>query len=130
MLTTSRLTANLLVDDLDAAIEFYESKLGLRLAEREEVAPGFEQALFDVGGARLRVAHGPGGGQTTKTLVVFDVEVLEGELSTLRERGVTIEEYDLESLKTVNGIATIGAYRFAWVKDPTGNILGLSERVR
>jgi catechol 2,3-dioxygenase-like lactoylglutathione lyase family enzyme len=129
-LATSRLVANVLVDDLDAALDFYEGELGLPLVQREDVAAGFEQALFEVGGAHLRVAQAPGGGQSARTLVVFEVEDLERELLALRERGVAIEEYDLESLKTVDGIATIGSYRFAWVKDPTGNVLGLSERVR
>jgi catechol 2,3-dioxygenase-like lactoylglutathione lyase family enzyme len=129
MLTTSRLVANVHVDDLDAAVEFYGTTLGLSLAERVEVVPGFEQVLFAVGDAQICISQEPGGGESTKTLVAFDVDDLEAEVADLRGRGVVIEEYDLPSIKTVDGVATIGPYKAAWFKDPQGNILGLSARI-
>jgi hypothetical protein len=42
-------------------------------------------------------------------------------------RGVRFEEYDLGEIKTVDGLATFGPYKTAWMKDPDGNILEISE---
>jgi hypothetical protein len=41
--------------------------------------------------------------------------------------GVVFEEYDLPSLKTVNGIATVGPGKGAWFKDSEGNLLSLAQ---
>ena len=48
----------------------------------------------------------------------------------MRRRGVEPEEYDLPSIKTVNGIASWGELKAAWVKDPGGNLIGIVTRVR
>jgi hypothetical protein len=60
--------------------------------------------------------------------VVFLVEDLEEEMSELRNRGVSFEEYDLPNLKTQNGVySDSSGFRGSWVKDPDGNILGLTQ---
>jgi hypothetical protein len=36
---------------------------------------------------------------------------------------------DLPSLKTQNGVATIGSLEAAWFKDPSGNLLAVTSSV-
>jgi hypothetical protein len=60
-----------------------------------------------------------------QTVGHFEVSDLEGEMRALRERGVVFEEY--EQPKTENGVAQIGPARGAWMRDPSGNVIGLRE---
>ena len=46
---------------------------------------------------------------------------LRAEVAELRRRGVRIEDYDMPSLKTVDGIADIGFAWMAWFIDPAKN---------
>ena len=52
---------------------------------------------------------------------------LHAELDELRSRGVTIEQYDLPGMKTIDGIADVGFALYAWIVDPGGNVLGISQ---
>jgi len=61
------------------------------------------------------------------TLCAFEVPDLPATLSALRSRGVAFEEYDLPTLRTVDGIAKVGPFHAAWVKDPDGNYLGIHD---
>ncbi len=124
MLNGARLVANLRASDLERTIAFYGGKLGLALIGRREVLPGHEEALFEAGGAVLCIEGGapsPGG----QTPVSFEVDDIESAVDGLRQRGVQFEEYELPSVNTVGGIATVGAFRAAWFKDPDGTLVGL-----
>ena len=97
--------------------------LGLALIGRREVLPGHEEA-FHAGGAVLCIERGaasPGG----QTPLSFEVDDTESAIEGPRQRGVDFEDYDLPSLTTVGGIATVGTLRAAWIKDPDGTLLGL-----
>jgi hypothetical protein len=62
------------------------------------------------------------------TAVAFQVDDLDEEMEGLTERGAIFERYDLPGLKTdERGIATLGSWRGAWLKDSEGNILGIGE---
>jgi hypothetical protein len=61
------------------------------------------------------------------TAATFEVADLAKEMQELRKRGVEFEEYDLPGIKTVDGVATMGKHKGAWIKDPGGNILGLHQ---
>jgi hypothetical protein len=56
------------------------------------------------------------------------VKDLDAELAVLREKGVTIEDYDMPGLKTVDGVADVGFARAAWIIDPHGNAIGILQR--
>jgi len=58
-------------------------------------------------------------------VATFLVEAIEDEVGELRRRGVTFEEYDLPTLKTVDGVASVGPIKGAWFKDPDGNVIGV-----
>jgi hypothetical protein len=70
----------------------------------------------------------PGHTAAQHTVAVFLVEDLEEEMSELRSRGVSFEEYDLPDLKTKNGLySDSSGFKGSWVKDPDGNVLGLTQ---
>jgi catechol 2,3-dioxygenase-like lactoylglutathione lyase family enzyme len=121
----ARLGANLHTSDLDRALAFYGGKLGLELREIRELLPGHREGLLSVGGATICLEESSTVTPRTDTPVAFEVDDLDATVSRLREQGVAPEEYDLPGLKTVDGIATLGTLRVAWIADPDGNLLGL-----
>jgi catechol 2,3-dioxygenase-like lactoylglutathione lyase family enzyme len=124
MLGHARLVANFKSADLDRTISFYERTLGLRVLHRREIMPGVDEVRFEAGGGILCFESGDPQGKTND-LVGFDVDDVGATAAALREQGVVFEEYDYPSLKTVNGVATIGSMQAAWFKDPDGNLLAL-----
>jgi catechol 2,3-dioxygenase-like lactoylglutathione lyase family enzyme len=115
-----------IVDDIDAAIEFYCQQLGFQ----EEMHPAPTFAMLSNGGLRLVLSApsgGPGGGQTMPDGTVpepggwnrFQLEVsdLDATVERLREQGVRFR----------NEIVTgIGGNQIL-VEDPSGNLVELFE---
>jgi uncharacterized protein YndB with AHSA1/START domain/catechol 2,3-dioxygenase-like lactoylglutathione lyase family enzyme len=121
--------ANLKAPDLDEVVEFYGGKLGLPIVDRRSMGPGHGDVVIGVGeDATICVEVGEGG--RADTPIGFEVEDVEAIVDELRRRGVEPEEYDLPSIKTVNGIASWGDVQAAWIKDPGGNLIGIVTRVR
>ena len=129
MLRSATLLANLKASDMDEAIDFYRAKLGLELVWEGEIMPGSREALLQADGGGivcLDEGHGEPGDQSPISFAVDDVE---GTVSALRVNGVTFEEYDLPSIKTEQGIATIGTVKAAWFRDPAGNLIAIVSNV-
>jgi hypothetical protein len=55
------------------------------------------------------------------------VSDLAADIAQLRARGVKIEDYDTDDLKTVDGIADIGFALMSWFMDPGGNCRGIAQ---
>ena len=127
MLGQARVLVNLSAPDLDEAAAFYEQRLGLPLELRHEPMPGHPELRFTTGGATLCLTRGEPPQPQSKELVSFKVDDVDAAVRDLRSRGVTFEEYDLPSVKTVDGIAAIGGYRAAWFTDLGGNLFGVFE---
>ena len=117
-----------IVDDVDAAIEFYRDKLGFTLVMHP--APAF--AMLARGDLRLVLSApggGPGGGQAMPDGTVpepggwnrFAIEVtdLAGTVSELRAKGVRFR----------NEIVTGVGGRQILAEDPSGNLVELFEPV-
>jgi hypothetical protein len=49
-------------------------------------------------------------------------------MSSLRERGVVFEDYDVPGMKTTNGVATMDGLKAAWFRDTEGNFICISQR--
>lgn len=124
MLADSPIHPVLLAVDLDAAREFYASKLGLPVL----VDRGDEAVEFRCGqGTKVVVTKSTTGTADSQTQVGWVVEDLEAALAELRGRGVKIENYDLPDFKTLDGIADFGFARMAFIVDPGGNALAIME---
>ena len=113
----------LLAKDLDAAKAFYADKVGLPLlSENPHVL------CFKCGGdTRLFISKSTVGTADEQTQASWRVSDLTAEIAQLRERGVKIEDYDTDDLKTIDGIADIGFALMSWFIDPGGNCLGIAQ---
>ena len=115
----------LAVSDLDTAKRFYQHQLGL--------VPGEEEQQ----GVRYPCEHGTqifvylsrdNAGKSPATLAGWFVEDLQQTMDELASRGVVFEQYDQPGLKTDGrGIFDAGRFRAAWIKDPDGNTLALTQ---
>jgi catechol 2,3-dioxygenase-like lactoylglutathione lyase family enzyme len=125
-LSDCRLEALLAVSDLDRATRFYEHQLGLAPGVREDE------------GVRYPCAEGTGifvylspenAGRSPATLVGWFVDDLDRTMDDLASRGVAFERYDQPGIATdARGVFDAGRFRAAWIKDPDGNTMALTER--
>jgi catechol 2,3-dioxygenase-like lactoylglutathione lyase family enzyme len=124
-LNKGRVEAVAAVSDLARARAFYEQQLGLPAGVEED------------GGVRYAAAEGTAlfiylspenAGRSKATVAGWFVDDLDATVAELAERGATFEQYDQPGIKTdEHGIFANGALRAAWVKDPDGNTIALTE---
>jgi len=112
------------VADLEKAKAFYGGTLGLPLHEENRVGATFRCG----GGTFIEIYPSQFAGSARSTVAGFEVTDLDATMAELRQQAVVFEDYDLPSLKTVDGIAQLGPNRVAWFKDPDGNTIALVER--
>jgi catechol 2,3-dioxygenase-like lactoylglutathione lyase family enzyme len=117
--------ALLAVFDLARARRFYEHQLGLVPGGEEQEGVRYPCA----NGTRIFVYLSPeNAGKSPATLAGWFVDDLDRTMDELASRGVRFEQYDQPGLKTdERGVFDSGRFRAAWVKDPDGNTLGLTE---
>ena len=120
-----RISAVLCSTDLERSRAFYEKKVGLSLSP--ETIPN--HLVFECGdGTTLLVYGRPAPNKADHTQVRFWTSDVEADVEQLLGRGVTFEDYDYPTLKTVNHVATsAGIGKSAWYKDPDGNTLALFQ---
>ena len=123
MLGQSRVHPVLLSTDLAKTRAFYHDKLGLEILVDNEHALEFRCGE----GTKLVVTLSTVGTADSQTQIGWEVGDLRSELDELRRRGVTVEEYDLPDLKTVDGIADFGFAWMAWIIDPGANALSILQ---
>jgi methylmalonyl-CoA/ethylmalonyl-CoA epimerase len=108
--------------NLDAAVNFYRDILGLRFITRYD-PPGL--AFFDMGGFRLLLSATASG-----ATLYFRVVDIDDAVKTLRKRGVTfLHPPALIHRDETGEFGKKGIEEWmAFFKDPSGNILALTER--
>ena len=122
MLKKARVQTTLPAQDISRARSFYSTKLGLEPVE--ESATGL---TYECAGSRFLLFPSQGKPSGTHTQIGFVVDNVEAEVSDLKRKGLTFEEYNFPGLKTVNSIATTGSSKGAWFKDSEGNLLGVVQ---
>ena len=117
--------ALLAVSDLDRARRFYEHQLGLVPGEQEPQGVRYACAH----GTRIFVYLSPeNAGASRATLAGWFVDDLDQTMDDLASRGVVFEQYDQPGIKTDDrGVFDAGRFRAAWLKDPDGNTMALTE---
>jgi catechol 2,3-dioxygenase-like lactoylglutathione lyase family enzyme len=121
MLESAAAYATIAVSDLDRARTFYENTLGMKVRDQRS-----DGVVYEAGqGTAFLVYPSQFAGTSQSTAMSFTVEDVDQVVKELRDRGVTLEEYDLPGLKTTDGIADFEGERAAWFKDPDGNILAV-----
>lgn len=123
MLQNRRAYPTIPASDIERAKAWYREKLGLSPASEDPA--GVRYALG--GGTGFQLYPTGVAGQAPNTLMVFSSEDIDDDVRTLRGRGVVFEDYDFPGLRTVNGIATLGAVHAAWFRDSEGNILAIGD---
>ena len=122
MLGKADATPMLAVKDLDRARKFYEENLGLK--QVDDFGEGF---MLKSGDTQFSVYRSEFAGTNKATALNFDVEDIEDEVRSLKEKGISFEHYELEGLTPKGDIYEGEGMRTAWFKDPDGNILSLIE---
>lgn len=123
MLNNSPVFPSIRVSDIKKARKFYEEKLGLVVIYEESgellLEAGKKSRIYLYEGEKSKATH---------TLAVFYVDDIYKVIDELNLKGVKFEQYDFGKIKTDKaGIAKIGKKKGAWIKDPDGNILALSQ---
>ena len=120
-----RVEAAIAVSDLDRAKGFYERQLGLVPGEEEEQGVRYPCAE----GSGIFVYLAPdNAGRSPATLAGWFVDDLDQMMDELASRGVSFEQYDQPGIKTdERGVFDAGHFKAAWVKDPDGNTIAISE---
>jgi catechol 2,3-dioxygenase-like lactoylglutathione lyase family enzyme len=115
----------LAVSDIDRARRFYEHQLGLVPGEREPQSVRYPCA----NGTELFVYFSAeNAGRSPATLAGWIVDDLDQTMDELASRGVTFEQYDQPGLKTdERGVFDGGRFRAAWITDPDGNTMSLTQ---
>ena len=124
-LSNCRVETSMAVSDLDRAKRFYEHQLGLVPGEEEE--EGVHYSCADGTGINVYLSA-ENAGKSPATLAGWFVDDLDRTMDELASRDVVFEQYDQPGLKTdERGVFDAGRFRAAWIKDPDGNTMALTE---
>jgi catechol 2,3-dioxygenase-like lactoylglutathione lyase family enzyme len=105
-----------------AARAFYEDALGLRFVEDSPFA-----LVFDCAGIELRVQKVEELAPAPYTTLGWHVEDLDRTVVALEKKGVTFERYGFLEQDEHGIWSAPGGARVAWMKDPDGNTLSLTQ---
>ena len=123
MLGKSDAYATIAVNDVAAAKKFYAETLGL---EQVSESPG--GIVYKSGNSHVFVYPSMTAGTNQATYAGWTVEDVDGTVKALKDKGVTFEQYDdLPQVKRDGDVHIMGDLKAAWFKDPTGNILSISD---
>jgi catechol 2,3-dioxygenase-like lactoylglutathione lyase family enzyme len=110
--------------NLQVAQTFYEETLGLPLIAKD----GFG-LMFEVDGARIRVAKVETFEPASFTILGWRVPDVLQTVSSLAEHGVVFERYHGMKQDDFGIWSAPSGARVAWFKDPDGNVLSVSQQV-
>lgn len=102
---------------------FYGDVLGLRLVREDALA-----TVFEVGGAQLRISTVPDFTPHEHTILGFRVPDVRTAVAALAAQGVAFLRLP-GALHDELGVLTLpgGTVRVAWMKDPDGALLSLTD---
>jgi len=122
MLGTARIVAFGATRDSARSRAFYEGVLGLTFIEEDSYA-----CVFDAGGVQLRIQKVQSLVPQPHTMLGWSVASIDDVVATLADKGVTMERYGFLE-QDENGVWTSpSGAKIAWMKDPDGNLLSLTE---
>ena len=124
-LKDSRVGVLMAVSDLERSRHFYEHQLGLVPGEQEQEGVRY----FCAEGTSVFVYLQPhNAGASLATLAGWTVDDLDHTMDELSSRGVHFESYDQPGIKTdERGVFDGGDFRAAWIRDPDGNTMAITQ---
>jgi catechol 2,3-dioxygenase-like lactoylglutathione lyase family enzyme len=124
-LSEGKVGAAVAVADMSRAVEFYEGKLGLRSHGDD---PDGGRTYPCGGGTSLHIFPSPLARASGATVAGWTIDDVEGTVDALIAKGVTFEQYSDDPFATdEKGLARMGDYIGAWMKDPDGNVLAIGN---
>jgi catechol 2,3-dioxygenase-like lactoylglutathione lyase family enzyme len=119
MLANTPAFSGFAVPDIDAARDFYENTLGLKVTEEMGLL------TLQLAGDRPTIIYPkPDHTPATYTILNFQVEDVDAAVDELTARGVTFERYE-GFPQDEKGVMRGNGPDIAWFKDPAGNILSV-----
>jgi catechol 2,3-dioxygenase-like lactoylglutathione lyase family enzyme len=124
-LKDSRVGVLMAVSDLERSRRFYEHQLGLVPGEEEQEGVRY----FCADGTSIFVYLQPdNAGMSSATLAGWTVDDLDQTMDELSSRSVHFESYDQPGIKTDDrGVFDGGDFRAAWIRDPDGNTMAITQ---
>ena len=125
MISNNKISAVLCSANLEKSQKFYENKLGLKLSSKTIK----NHLLFEFGdGATLLIYGRAAPNLADHTQVRIWSDDINADVKELENKGITFEEYNFPTFKTINHIAVShGIGSSAWFKDPDGNIIAVFQ---
>ena len=121
---TTRPVAFVASTDLERSRAFYVDRLGLEPVGLDEFALEVRS-----GAVPVRITHVPDHVALPFTVLGWEVDDITHEVAGLRAQGVTTMRYPWFEQDDDGVWAAPGGGRVAWVTDPDGNVLSLTQRV-
>lgn len=125
MLGDKKATSGFAVKDLDAAREFYEGTLGLRVEVLDEEHGVTMLKLAD--GNDVFMYLSPGMTPPSYTMLNFEVDDIDAAVEGLSGRGVGFQRYDGFD-HDEKGIVRGPGPQIAWFEDPSGNTIAVLQQ--
>jgi catechol 2,3-dioxygenase-like lactoylglutathione lyase family enzyme len=111
--------------DLERSRHFYESVLGLEVADHGPYA-----VALDAHGTTLRVTAVPQVSVAAYTVLGWTVADITATVAALARADVRTERFEMMDQDEAGIWTTPGGDRVAWFKDPDGNTLSVTQIVR
>ena len=124
ILASAKANAIVPVADMDRARTWWVDTLGLRIVQDSDAGLILEAG----GGTNIVFYKSDGAGKAPNSIVDFTVDDIEGAVDALVAKGISFQSYD--SIEADDkGIADMGPMRCAWIVDPDGNNIAISQFV-
>lgn len=124
-LASGRVFATLAVKDMTEARTFYGETLGLTMVDDSQGG-----VVYESGDSQLFVYESQFAGTNQATAATWQVENIDAVVEELKARGVTFEHYDVPETEWQGDIAAWGPMKSAWFKDPSGNTIAVTNKVK
>jgi catechol 2,3-dioxygenase-like lactoylglutathione lyase family enzyme len=122
MLNSAKMIGFVLTKDYEEARAFYEGKLGFEFVSQDQYA-----LVMRVGGHQVRIGKVPELTPLRSTVLGWEVAEIEAVVDGLSARGVVFEKYPWVQDKERGIWSTPDGSKVAWFKDPSGNVLSVSQ---
>lgn len=124
MLGESKATSGFAVKDVEAAKEFYEQTLGVRV---EVLAEEFGVTALKLSGGDVLMYLNPEMTPASYTMLNFEVDDIDATVDGLSERGVAFKRYEGFE-HDEKGIVRGPGPQIAWFEDPSGNVIAVLQQ--
>ena len=128
MLGQIKAITTLPAEDIARATKFYTEVLGLKKIELGFEDEVFPNATFEAGDGSTILLYQRAKIVAEHTALTFLVENVEEVVAGLIEKGITFEQYDFGDIKMNElGIVEMDGAKSAWLTDPEGNIISITQ---